>query len=66
MDFLLALVIEANPVPYVFNSCLAYAEAIDRLYENPYLALPMNEGTRAEIHQMLKQSVNPKCIPLEV
>jgi len=66
MDFLLALVVDAYPVPYVFNSCLAYAQAIDRLYEDPYMALPMNQEARSDIHQMLKESVDPKCIPLEV
>jgi len=66
MDLLLALVVQTNPVPYVFNSCLAYTQAIDRLYEDPYMALPMNLDARADIHQLLKESVDPKCIPLEV
>ena len=66
MDLLLSLLVQTSEVPIYFDTCLEYARTIDRLYEDPIMALPMNQEARKDIHNQLRQFANPKCIPWEI
>tara|TARA_R100001510_G_C7465984_1_gene84390 strand:- start:36 stop:236 length:201 start_codon:yes stop_codon:yes gene_type:complete len=66
MELLISLLVLTNEVPIYFDSCMEYARTIDRLYEDPIMALPMNQEAREDIHMQLREFADPKCIPWEI